>query len=195
MMDLIDFNFENDNSIEPGGILVSEPFMTDDHFSRAVIFLCEHSEEGSYGFVLNKYITNKISEVIEGFPDVDTKISLGGPVDTSNLFYIHTLGEEIPKSIPATNGMFIGGDFEAVKELLTAQPEKAKQIRFFIGYSGWSDNQLQDEINEKSWIIIHKMSKKDILDTSKKDIWKTILEQLGGKFKVMSKFPKNPSDN
>lgn len=194
-MDIIDFNFENDNEIMPGGILVSEPFMNDSYFSRSVVFLCDHSEDGSYGFVLNKYITNKISEVIEGFPDVDTKISLGGPVDTSNLFYIHTLGDEIPNSLPAANGMFIGGDFESVKALLTEHPEKAKQIRFFIGYSGWSDNQLQDEINEKSWIIINKVADKTILDTSQKDIWKKILEQLGGKFKLMSKFPKNPSDN
>lgn len=194
-MDIIDFNFENGTDIQPGVILVSEPFMNDDYFSRSVVFLCDHSDDGSYGFVLNKYITNKISEVIEGFPDVETKISLGGPVDTSNLFYIHSLGKEIPNSIPAANGMFIGGDFEAVKSLLANSPEKAKQIRFFIGYSGWSDNQLQGEIEEKSWIALNKMPQNFILDTSKKDIWKSILEQLGGKFKVMSKFPKNPSDN
>jgi len=194
-MDIIDFNFENDTDIQPGAILVSEPFMNDDYFSRSVVFLCDHSEDGSYGFVLNKYITNKISEVIDGFPDVKTKISLGGPVDTSNLFYIHSLGDEIPNSLPAANDMFIGGDFEAVKALLTDFPEKAKQIRFFIGYSGWTDNQLQGEIDEKSWIALTKVSQKMILDTSKKDIWKKMLEQLGGKFEVMSKFPKNPSDN
>ncbi|MEJ6616999.1 MAG: YqgE/AlgH family protein [Crocinitomicaceae bacterium] len=194
-MDIIDFNFENDTDIQPGAILVSEPFMNDDYFSRSVVFLCDHSEDGSYGFVLNKYITNKISEVIEGFPEVETKISLGGPVDTSNLFYIHSLGKEIPNSLPAANGMYIGGEFETVKALLTEFPEKAKQIRFFIGYSGWSDNQLQGEIDEKSWIALNKVPKKMILDTSKKEIWKKMLEQLGGKFKVMSKFPKNPSDN
>lgn len=194
-MNNIDFNFENDIDIKPGAILVSEPFMNDDYFSRSVVFLCDHSDVGSYGFILNKYITNKMSEVVDDFPDVDTKISLGGPVDTSNLFYIHSLGKEIPNSIPAANGMYIGGDFESVKQLLTISPEKAKQIRFFIGYSGWSDNQLQTEIDDKSWIALNQVPKGYILDTSKKDIWKKILEQLGGKFKIMSRFPKNPSDN
>ena len=175
--------------------MISEPFMNDDYFSRSVIFLCDHSEEGSYGFVLNKYITNHISEVIDGFPTINTKISLGGPVDTSNLFYIHALGEEIPNSIPTANGLYIGGDFEAIKTLLTADPKKAEKIRFFIGYSGWSQNQLQQEINEKSWVILNKVPEKYILDTSNKDIWKKIMEQMGGKFKIMAKFPKNPSDN
>ncbi len=192
---MIDFSFENSNDLTPGGVLISEPFMNDDYFSRSVIFLCDHSEEGSYGFVLNKYITNQISEVIDGFPTINTKISLGGPVDTSNLFYIHALGEEIPNSIPTANGLYIGGDFEAVKTLLTEQPKKAEKIRFFIGYSGWSQDQLQQEINEKSWVILNKIPEKYILDTSSKDIWKKIMEKMGGKFKIMAKFPKNPSDN
>ncbi len=192
---MIDFSFENNNDLTPGGILISEPFMNDDYFSRSVIFLCDHSEEGSYGFVLNKYITNEISEVVDGFPAINTKISLGGPVDTSNLFYIHALGEEIPNSIPTAHGLYIGGDFEAIKALLTADPKKAQKIRFFIGYSGWSQNQLQQEIDEKSWVILNKVPEKYILDTSNKDIWKKIMEQMGGKFKIMAKFPKNPSDN
>ena len=192
---MIDFNFENNALPEPGSILVSEPFLADDYFSRSVIFLCDHNDEGSYGFVLNKFVDNKLSDFIQEFPVIDSKVGLGGPVDTSNLFYIHSLGDEIPNSTPCSKGFFIGGDFKSVCEILKENPEKSSRIRFFIGYSGWSKNQLDDEMKEKSWIVLNDVPQAQILATENDGIWKQTMEKLGGKFKVMSQFPINPSDN
>ena len=192
---MIDFNFENNNTPKPGSILVSEPFLSDDYFSRSVIFLCDHSPEGSYGFVLNKYVKNEIGDFIPDFPPIEMKLSLGGPVETSNLFYIHSMGDEIANSHPCANDLFIGGNFEAVKDLFVKDAEKAKQLRFFVGYSGWSEGQLDKEIEEKSWIVLNNISSAQILDTSSDSYWKDLMENLGGKFKVMSSFPINPSDN
>ncbi|MGY8927442.1 MAG: YqgE/AlgH family protein, partial [Flavobacteriales bacterium] len=98
---MIDFNFHTDNKLQSGSILLSEPFLNDDYFSRSVILLCDHSEEGSFGFVLNKFVDTKISDFVEGFPAVTTNISIGGPVDTANLFYIHSLGSQIKNCVPA----------------------------------------------------------------------------------------------
>ena len=192
---MIDFNFENNDEPQPGSILISEPFLSDDYFSRSLIFLCDHNEDGSFGFVLNKYVENSISDFVPDFPEVDSKVSLGGPVDTSNLFYIHSFGDEIPNSIPCSKDLFIGGDFKRLKELLQADNENTKKVRFFIGYSGWNKSQLTHELKEKSWLVLNGISKGQILDTSNDDIWKDTMEKLGGKFKVMSKFPINPSDN
>lgn len=192
---MIDFNFENNASPEPGSILISEPFLHDDYFSRAVILLCDHHEDGSFGFVLNKYVTNQLSDFVEEFPKIRTKISIGGPVDTSNLFYVHDLGEEIPNSIPSSKGLYIGGDFKAMTKLLREDPDKAEHIRFFIGYSGWDKNQLKEELKQKSWIVVNNIPAEKILLNQDEDIWKSIMEELGGKFEVMSKFPLNPSDN
>jgi putative transcriptional regulator len=192
---LIDFNFENKAPLQSGSILLSEPFGNDDYFSRSMIFICDFNEDGCFGFILNKYIENQIGDFVEDFPTINTEISIGGPVDISNLFYIHSLGDEIPNALPISKGLFIGGDFSKVKEILLINPDKSKQIRFFVGYSGWEKGQLEAEIKNKSWIVLNNIPKEEILDTSHDDIWTETMEKLGGKYKVMSQFPQNPSDN
>jgi len=192
---MIDFNFENNDQLKPGSILISEPFLDDNFFSRSVVYLCNHDEEGSFGFILNKYVENDLSEFIDDFPFSETRISVGGPVDTSNLFYIHSFGDAISGSVPMAEGLHIGGDFNNVKELLSADTENVKKIRFFVGYSGWSKDQLIAELKEKSWIVLNSVSSDHILDTSNENVWRDSMKQLGGKFKIMSQFPKNPSDN
>lgn len=192
---MIDFNFTNNNKLDSGSILISEPFLSDDYFSRSVIFLCDHNKEGSFGFVLNKYVDTKISDFVKGFPEIETKISIGGPVDMSNLFYIHSFGEKVKGSIKTSNELFIGGDFNDVKKILTEDESAANNIRFFIGYSGWDEGQLSSELDSKSWIVLNDMSKDAILDSSNENIWEDTMRNLGGKFELMSKFPINPSDN
>lgn len=191
----INFNFSNNSKLQIGSVLISEPFLDDDYFSRSVIILCEHNNEGSFGFVLNKYVDSEVGDIFPEFTEHDIRISIGGPVDHSNLFYIHTLGSEIKKSFLIKDDLYLGGDFEQLKELIKIEPKKAKQIKFFIGYSGWGEQQLEKELKEKSWLVLNDVSSKTIIDTSKEDIWKDILIKLGGRFKVMSKFPINPSDN
>tara|TARA_R110002072_G_scaffold302976_1_gene490574 strand:- start:25546 stop:26133 length:588 start_codon:yes stop_codon:yes gene_type:complete len=195
MKKIIDFNFENNNQLIAGSILVAEPFMADDYFSRSVVFLCDHNSDGSFGFVINKYVDTNLSEFVDDFPDINTRISIGGPVDMSNLFYIHSLGEEIEGCAPTSNGLFIGGDFEQIKSLLRNDASNADRIRFFIGYSGWDKGQLKSEMNEKSWIVLNNLPNSQILDTKIEDTWTNLMKKQGGKFKVMTKFPVNPSDN
>jgi putative transcriptional regulator len=192
---LIDFDFSNNAQPEKGSLLISEPFLTDDYFARSVIYLCDHNEDGSYGFVLNKFIETNLTEIVEDFPEIDFKVSIGGPVDTSNLFYVHDFGDQLENSLSISNGLFIGGSFDNMKVILNDSPTKAEGIRFFIGYSGWEKDQLNEELEGKSWIVVNGIKKETILNTKNDRLWKDIMSRLGGKFKVMSQFPKNPSDN
>lgn len=192
---MIDFDFSTNALPEKGSILISEPFLNDDYFARSVIYLCDHNKEGSFGFVLNKYVETSLKDVIKGFPTLDFKVGVGGPVDVSNLFYIHNLGDQIENALPIANGLSIGGSFEAMKTLISEKPEKAEGIRFFIGYSGWGEGQLEEELKIKSWIVVNGVNTKTILDTKNDRLWRDIMAKLGGKFKVMSQFPRNPSDN
>lgn len=192
---MIDFDFSTDEQPQQGSILISEPFLSDDYFSRSVIYLCDHNENGSFGFVLNKYIETSLSDSIKGFPTIDFKVSMGGPVDTSNLYYLHTFGDSLKNAYPVDENLFIGGDFEEMKSIVTKIPGKAKEIRFFIGYSGWEQGQLQAEMDEKSWIVLNNIPSSVILNTENESLWTDLMKRLGGKFKLMSTFPVNPSDN
>lgn len=136
-----------------------------------------------------------LKELIPDFPDINIRVSIGGPVDSSNLFFIHSLGEKISNSQEIDAGLYIGGKFDEVKSLMIENSENAKYFRFFLGYSGWDKEQLDEELNEKSWIVLKDISKEVILDDGNNDLWKDLMSKMGGKFEVMSNFPLNPSDN
>lgn len=192
---MINFDFSTSLEPKPGSLLISEPFMHDSYFTRSVILLCDHNDEGSFGFVLNKYIETSSKDILPEISENEIKISIGGPVDNSNLFYIHNLGDKIENAIPVHSDLFIGGDFNQLKDLVNNDPSLLKRVRFFIGYSGWSPDQLKEEMKEKSWVVVDDIDAETILDTSDEALWQSLMKKLGGKFKLMSTFPVNPSDN
>ena len=178
-----------------GDFLISEPFMNDPNFGRTVVYLCEHNEEGSFGFVLNNYLDVDLHEISTNFPDIPARISLGGPVKNQNLYFIHTLGHQIPGSIPVASSIFLGGDYDVLLEKLNTDLSLLKNVRFFLGYSGWSPGQLDNELKEKSWLVLQNFNEMDIMDTNLDSIWKDLMAQQGGKYKMMSKFPLDPRLN
>ncbi len=101
--------------LQAGKLLVASPALEDEHFKRAVILLAEHNAEGSLGFVLNKPLEAKLQEAVEGFLYFDQKLSLGGPVETQALFYVHRFGQAIEGSQAIVQDLYWGGDFEALK--------------------------------------------------------------------------------
>ncbi|MGB8703645.1 MAG: YqgE/AlgH family protein, partial [Gillisia sp.] len=120
-----------------GLLLVAEPSIIGDvSFNRSVVLLAEHSENGSIGFILNKVLDFKLKDLI---PELNKsfKIYNGGPVEQDNLYFIHKVPDLIPSSIEIADGIYWGGNFEAVKELIQKDLIDEKQIRFFLGYSGW----------------------------------------------------------
>jgi putative transcriptional regulator len=189
----IDISKANKLNPKKGRILLAEPLMNDDHFSRSVIYLCEHNEDGSYGFILNNLLNLKLNEIItdENLPKLD--VFYGGPVHATSLFYIHQMGDTIENSIHLENNIYTGGDFNQIIEFLNLGVLDEKKIKFFLGYSGWSKNQLKDEIKAHSWIVSEIESEKVFIKND--DLWKNILEKKGGKYKALANFPLNPSDN
>jgi len=178
-----------------GRALISEPFLRDMYFKRTVIFLTEHNEEGSVGFILNKPLNIPFTELITDFPTTDMNISLGGPVSTNSLHYLHTLGDIVPQSVKIVDDIYWGGDFEIIKSMILSGIMDNSQIRFFLGYSGWQANQLEDELNENSWVVSELNPKLIMNWDNNDDIWKKALSGIGGKYKLWSNFPENPSLN
>ncbi|NNC82545.1 MAG: YqgE/AlgH family protein [Flavobacteriales bacterium] len=129
--------FQPENKEEPrkGSLLISEPFMDDPYFKRTVILLCEHNEEGSFGFVLNRYIDVKVHDIISDIPELDNRISVGGPVRNENLFYLHRLGDQLEGSSEVAQGVYMGGHFDVLKDKIKNKVVDPAEIRFFIVFS------------------------------------------------------------
>ena len=135
------------NNIQParGKILISEPLMGDFYFKRSVVLLAEHNEEGSFGLNMTKPLSAKFNESVRDFPDFETNLYLGGPVQSNNLFFIHTLGEQIEESHDKMKGLYWGGEIEQIKEMIKLGQLITDEIRFYIVYSGWASEQIDGE--------------------------------------------------
>lgn len=178
----------------PGILLISDPFLKDPNFMRTVVFLCEHQEQGSFGFVLNRKYENTIDELIPELEGHKIPVYYGGPVQMDTIHFLHQYPEEIPGSLEVIKGIYWGGDFEKVVEMIRLDQIDANKIRFYIGYSGWSGGQLSDELKEKSWLTV-KASRKLVFHQKYEEIWKESLKQLGGDYEIMINFPIDPQLN
>lgn len=192
---MIDLAFENKLPLTSGSILLADPFEGDEYFERSVVFLCEHAKEGSFGFILNQPLSINLGEINEEFTSLNLPLSSGGPVDKDRLFFIHTLGESLNQSQHLTKGIYIGSDFEQLYQKLRANEIQEHEVRFFVGYAGWTKNQLQEEVNENAWVVTELNDPAEIMQTNADNSWNYFMNRLGGKFKIMTNFPINPTNN
>ena len=178
--------------LQKGQLLIAEPSIIGDlSFNRSVILLADHNEEGSVGFILNKPLEYTITDLI---PEIDASFVIynGGPVEQDNLYFIHTVPELITNSIEISSGIFWGGDFELTKSLINEGKINKEDIRFFLGYTGWSANQLEEELHANSWIVTKNEYKSSILSKSSKQFWKEKIIEQGGEYIIWSNAPENP---
>lgn len=179
----------NIHKVDKGSILLAEPFMLDPNFRRAVILITEHTiDDGSIGFVLNKPIKMKINDLIQDFPEIDSRVYIGGPVANETLHYIHDVGDILDDSIEISKGIYWSGDFEKLKFLIKSELIQPHNIRFFLGYSGWSSGQLMDELEYGSWVIAE-MDPNYILKKRSRRLWNFVMKNKGGQFTVIAEMP------
>lgn len=177
-----------------GKLLVAEPsILNDKEFNRSVIYLTEYNAEGCIGFILNKPSEFVLNDLI---PEIACNFVIynGGPVEQENLYFIHKLPNLIPNSIKIDKDIYWGGDFDVLTTLLNAKKIKPTDIRFFLGYSGWSVNQLEEELNENTWLIIQNKYP-NIFDIDSASFWKNQLMAIGGEYQIWANAPLNPELN
>jgi putative transcriptional regulator len=179
---------------EKGKILISEPFLTDSFFNRSIVYLTDHTAEGSVGFILNKSIDLKLSAAIDGFDGWNENLNMGGPVAPDTLHFIHNQGNVIPKSVSVGDNLFWGGDIDVVRELVRTNKIDKSQIRFFLGYSGWSAGQLDRELSENSWVIA-RVKPEVIMNNRGETTWKRVLKGFRNKYRMWADFPDSPEMN
>ncbi|MFM6926339.1 MAG: YqgE/AlgH family protein [Ferruginibacter sp.] len=182
--------------IEPaaGILLIADPFLKDPNFLRTVVLLCEHQEQGSFGFVLNKLAEQTLGELVNELEGFSLPVYYGGPVQMNTLHFLHQYPDLIPESVKVSSNIYWGGNFETVTALIKSKRIDLNRIKFFIGYSGWGNGQLQDEMEEKSWLTVQ-ATPGLVFNISHHEIWKNSLKTLGGEYERMIHYPIDPQLN
>ncbi|WP_373072787.1 YqgE/AlgH family protein [Zeaxanthinibacter enoshimensis] len=178
-----------------GNLLIAEPALTGDvSFNRSVVLLAEHNDQGSVGFILNKPLDYDISDLIAEI-HVPFQVFNGGPVEQDNLYFIHKVPHLIENSVEISDGIYWGGNFDTTVELINNKTITSKDIRFFLGYSGWASLQLDQELLSKSWIVLPNQYEASIIEKSTNAFWREKMMELGGDYVLWSNAPENPSLN
>ncbi len=185
----------NEN-LSNGKLLVADPSIIGDFsFTRAVILLADHNDEGSVGFILNKPMTHDLRTFV---PEISHHFLVfeGGPVDQDRLYYIHSRRDCIPNSKPISKELAWGGDFDVITAMINSGELSSEDIKFFLGYSGWSCDQLKDEVKQKTWIVLDEGDKKANISTSNDaSFWKSKMIRLGGRYIIWANSPSHPHLN
>lgn len=177
-----------------GSLLVSEPFMLDPNFKRSVVLLTEYQQDGVVGFIVNQKSNLILSDIL---PDCssDLPVFIGGPVANDALHFIHRCYDKLNSGIEIGEGVYWGGNFEALQILLNTGQLQSSEIKFFIGYSGWGESQLDDELDQNSWLVTNNYDRKVVFEEDEEDLWKEVVIGLGPKYAHIANFPENPNWN
>ncbi len=178
-----------------GDLLISEPFLQDQNFVRSVVLLCDHNEEGSFGFVMNKPSILRLSEIVQSLDFLDKEVFVGGPVEQNTLHFVYLGEKQLEGSVSVGDQIWWGGDFDQLVEKLKLNQMDLDRVRFFIGYSGWGAGQLQDEMNEETWILCHENIDENSFESTPEDLWKGLLKNMGGEFRLIANYPRDPRLN
>jgi putative transcriptional regulator len=145
-----------DLRVDPGTLLAAWPDLLDPNFMHGVVLICQHSEQGAYGLVVNRPTEFELSDLLPDHPLLGSSsfpVHLGGPVDHATMQFLHVVPDEIPGGLCLDGKLWLGGELEAMARCVTADAERAAgKLRVFLGYSGWGAGQLDAELAAGSWV-------------------------------------------
>jgi putative transcriptional regulator len=170
---------ERNDSVAPA-LLLSMPQMMDPNFRQTVVLLCQHTDEGAWGLVLNRP-TNKSATVMstEGEP-VDTgpglEVWVGGPVELERGCILLDQMPDEGQAVQICNGLFLSGSPLLLQRLMQSPPEG--HIRLLMGYAGWGPGQLEEELRQSAWLISD-VDLRIVFDTEASAMWEAAIRRLG----------------
>ena len=172
-----------------GQLLISSPLLHDPNFRRTVVLMTHHDEEGAMGLVLSRPSEIRVADAVPDLADLpgsDELVYVGGPVQPEAVVVLVEHDDE-PESPIVGNVAFMPADTD-IGELV------ALRTRVFAGYSGWGAGQLEDELEESSWIVVPAVPD-DAFAPDPDELWRTVLHRKGGKFALIATMPYDPKLN
>lgn len=179
-----------------GKLLVAKPSLVDPNFSRTVVFLLAHGDQGALGLVLNRPTITPLSSPLPEWGPLATGpavVFVGGPVSEGTICLARVKSEV---SVPGSGYLPLQGALGTVD--LEAGPSFVAPwidgLRIFAGYAGWSAGQLEEEISEGAWWALE-AEESDVFDEEPETLWKRALRRQGGEFLLAAAYPPDPSLN
>ena len=183
-----------DPQLTPGTVLLAEPFMLDGNFKRSAILLVEHNDDGTLGFIINNQVNMRVDQLVQDFPDFDAPVYFGGPVATDTVHYLHRKGDLVKNSQAVAEGIYWGGNYAQLRALISQGVITPTDVRFFVGYTGWSPGQLTEELTVGSWVTA-KMYPNYLFKSHPEKLWAQVMGNKGNTFSVIAGMDEEPSYN
>jgi putative transcriptional regulator len=177
-----------------GRLLVASPALLDPNFRRTVVLIAEHSEEGgAMGVVLSRPSETQVAEaapVLEPLVEPGALVHVGGPVEPSAVLVVAEFEDPDDAAAVVFDGVgFMPGDSEPEDVAATT-----RRARIFVGYAGWSPGQLEEELEEESWLVLDP-EPSDVFAADAEDLWSSVLARQGGALSLLARMPPDPSMN
>jgi len=182
-------------SLKPkaGALLISEPFNPEPTFKRSVVVLSQHNSKGTIGFIVNKPTPLRLNEALDDFPEFDVPVYWGGPMKLDSIYYIHSLAD-LPGCKKIANGLYWGGDYTYLKEMVESGTVGARDIRFIAGFAAWMPHQLEQEILTDNWWITDADMHSTLIEEPTL-VWGKVLQKMGHIYGILNNFPEDPGMN
>ncbi|PCI95184.1 hypothetical protein COB11_02815 [Candidatus Aerophobetes bacterium] len=178
------------SQLKKGSILIASPEVEPSLFSRSVILLCEHSQSGSFGLILNKPVHVDMPEEIldmNNMANSSISVRAGGPIQPNQMMLLHD-NEELASTLKVCENVFLGGDLEFLQEAISASSGPSVMLCF--GYAGWGPGLLEREFLNGAWIL-SKGSHEYIFKIPSETLWRQVLRDKGGKYTTLSLIPED----
>jgi putative transcriptional regulator len=185
-----------EGAVGPGTFLIANPTLRDPNFLRSVVLLCEHNEKGSMGLIVNRPSEAKLADALSvKLPlSPEDRLFVGGPVQPDALLVLHRIAKTIPGAQPICDGIALGGDMQALMDLLGTPRNSKDKVRVYAGYSGWGAGQLDQELEAGGWITCSAEAR-FIFDFDPSQVWVEVLRSLGDEYVHLTTVPLDPRVN
>jgi putative transcriptional regulator len=176
-----------------GKLLIAAPALTDPHFTRTVVLIAAHSDEGALGLVLNRPLDTPLGEiapVLEQLAEPGAVLHAGGPVAPDSAVLLADFAD------PSLAALLIVGDIglpSAACELADLETG-VRRARVFAGHSGWGPGQLDQELEQEAWFV-GQLAPDELWLADSTLLWSTTLSRKGGTYALLARMPDDPSVN
>ncbi len=176
---------------EKGSLLIATPNTVDELYKQSVVLICEYTTYGSFGLILNKpFVLDAeqphfdLSEIVH----LKESLRIGGSMQQNQLMLLHASHKHRDQTLKVTDGVYLGGDFPFLQELLKDEPDSSLLLCF--GYTGWTAGELEKQFLDDLWYL-HPASKTLIFETPPEKLWRETLSSMGGNYKNISMIPSD----